>query len=419
MVIFQVSKRIVKNTSGRRIKIIISYVKISLILLSPFSSICGSAKFVPSFQRAVVESSISKENYENKIINCCNNTIEENKLKESVILKAGNKSSSYPSINKLAKKLINMIENAVNKDIIKILSVLERPAISSPDLSLTPVKHSNLFVDGFLLPEKTSRNYTHTLFRNQFRSAQQNRRMQLLQAYNNLQNNDPQFIKERTKLRRATPLYPSRALGDSYKYGSEQLKIKGPRHLKDFNISVEGKTETEIAMEYIDFLEGLLSKKNLIVHKNGTLNKQEATINIGDPESLGIIAFENNPLYENHHFISGYPISEKAFEIFNKTGNIGVSPEERKLNLDVFQKKRAQKETDKTITKLFYTNLPENARIGNQQLREVESLQKKLDEDPCISLSEKEKSLLQRADRYKQYKSEFYQDNPGIDKNKF
>ena len=147
-------------------------------------------------------------------------------------------------------------------------------------------------------------------------------------------------------------------------------------------------------MEYKDFLEGLLSKKNLIVHKNGTLNKQEPTINIGDPESLGVIAFENNPLYENHHFISGYPISEEAFERFNKTGNIGISPEERKLDLDVFQKKKAQKETEKEITKLFYTNLPENARIGNQQLREVASLQEKLDKNPCISLTEKEKSLL-------------------------
>jgi len=413
------SKRIVKNASGRRVKIIISYVKIGAILLSPFSSICGSTTFLPSFQRAIVQSSITKKNYESEIVNCCNTTIEENKLKESVISKSGNESFSYPSINKLAQKLINMIGGTVNKDIIKILSTFERPAISSPDLRLTPVKHSNLFVDGFLLSEKASRNHTHTLFRNQFRSTQQNRRMQLLQAYNNLQSNDPQVIKERTKLRRATPLYPSEALGDSYKYASEQLKVKGPRHLKDFNVCVEGKTEIEIAMEYKDFLEGLLSKKNLIVHKNGTLNKQEPTINIGDPESLGVIAFENNPLYENHHFISGYPISEEAFERFNKTGNIGISPEERKLDLDVFQKKKAQKETEKEITKLFYTNLPENARIGNQQLREVASLQEKLDKNPCISLTEKEKSLLQRADRYKQYKTEFYQDNPGIDKNKF
>ena len=227
------------------------------------------------------------------------------------------------------------------------------------------------------------------------------------------------FVEKLTRLRRAQPLYPSQALGDSYKYGGEQLKRKAPRHLEDFGISTEGKTKEEMAIEYKDFLESLLSKQNLVIRKDGTLNKQEPTIHIGDPESLGIIAFENNPLYKDHHFISGYPISDEAFQVFNETGNIGLSPEERKSKVDMLQKKQAQGEIEKTTAGLFYSNLPEDARIGNQQLREVETLQEKLNQDPSISLTEKEKNMVQRAEKYKQYKSKFYQDNPDIDRNEF
>ena len=53
-----------------------------------------------------------------------------------------------------------------------------------------------------------------------------------------------------------------------------------------------------MAIEYKDLLEMIISKPNLVIREYGTLNKQEPTINIGDPESLGIVAFENNPLYE-------------------------------------------------------------------------------------------------------------------------
>ena len=49
---------------------------------------------------------------------------------------------------------------------------------------------------------------------------------------------------------------------------------------------------------------------------------------MGDPETLGIVAFEKNPLYDKHRFISSYPVSIKKktrfylkkytnFKIFN------------------------------------------------------------------------------------------------------
>jgi hypothetical protein len=52
-------------------------------------------------------------------------------------------------------------------------------------------------------------------------------------------------------------------------------------------------------------------------------------------------------------------------------------------------------------------------------LREVETIQKKLKEDPKFPLTEKERSLIQRADKYKQYRNKFYQDNPDIDRDEF
>lgn len=82
-----------------------------------------------------------------------------------------------------------------------------------------------------------------------------------------------------------------------YKYGGKQLKRKAPHHLEDFGICTEGKTIEEMAIEYKDLLENLVSKPNLIIREDGTLNKQEPIINIGEPELLGTISFENNPLY--------------------------------------------------------------------------------------------------------------------------
>ena len=67
----------------------------------------------------------------------------------------------------------------------------------------------------------------------------------------------------------------------------------------------------------------------------------------------------------------------------------------------------------------FYSSLPEDARIGNQQLREVEAIQERLKEDPKSPLTEKERSLIQRAEKYQQYRNKFYQDNPDIDRDEF
>lgn len=116
-------------------------------------------------------------------------------------------------------------------------------------------------------------------------------------------------------------------------------------------------------------------------------------------------------MYDKNHFISSYGITPEAFDDFEATGNIGLSPAEKKIKTDELQKKLAQAEREKTTARSFYSNLPEEARIGNQQLREVETLQEQLKQDPSISLTEKEKNMIQRAEKYQQYKNQFNQNN--------
>ena len=102
--------------------------------------------------------------------------------------------------------------------------------------------------------------------------------------------------------------------------------------------------------------------------------------------------------------------------MFKETGNIGSSPEERAQEINELQRTQAQAEREKTTARSYYSSLPEEARIANQQLREVKSLQEQLKQDPSISLTEKEKNMIQRAEKYQQYKNKFYQD---IDRDEF
>ena len=276
---------------------------------------------------------------------------------------------------------------------------------------------SSIFAEALNIP--TPRKLSPMQTRVQLKMAQNNLESSGLSRNHEKLSENIQFIEKLTRLRRAQPLYPSKVLGDSYKYGVKQLERKAPRHLEDFGICTEGKTVEEMAIEYKDLLEILVSKPNLVIREEGTLNKQEPTINIGDPESLGIVSFENNPLYEDHHFISGYPVSEEAFERFKETGNIGSSPEERAQEINELQRTQSQAERERTTARSFYSSLPEDARIGNQQLREVKTLQDRLKQDPSISLTEKEKNMIHRAEKYQEYKNKFSQDNPDSDRDDF
>jgi len=224
-----------------------------------------------------------------------------------------------------------------------------------------------------------------------------------------------QLIEKLTRLRRAEPLYSSEVLGDSYQYGGKQLERKALRHLKDFGISTEGKTVEEMAMEYKDLVESLLSRSNLVIRENGTLNQQEPTINIGDRKSRKIVSFENNPLYDKNHFISSYGITPEAFDDFEATGNIGLSPADKKVKTDELQKQKYKREREQETASLLYSQLPNDAKISDSQLREVEMLQEQLKTDSNFKLTDKEKSLIQRAEKYKHHKNYLNQNNPDPD----
>ena len=59
---------------------------------------------------------------------------------------------------------------------------------------------------------------------------------------------------------------------------------------------------------------------------------------------MGIVAFENNSLYEDHHFIVASQIDQIWLDKFNKTGNIGESSETKKAKIDEAQKLKAAQE---------------------------------------------------------------------------
>ena len=363
---------------------------------------------------------------------------EQERLVKSILAKAPESDSSEISINKSLKKILKLIDSVISDQRFwRTLSEFGKPIKSELP---GPSQFRSTDILGPYAPDKQAKTRSRgssSIFAealnipNTRKLSPMQKRVQLKMAENNFSNNlessglsrnheqlskDIQSTEKLTKLRRSQPLYPSQVLGDSYKYGGKQLERKAPRHLQDFGISTEGKTVEEMAIEYKDLLETILAKPKLVICEEGTLNKQEPTINIGDPETLGIVSFENNPLYEDHHFISGYTISEEAFERFKETGNIGSSPEERAQEINELQKTQAQAEREKTTARSFYSSLPEEARIGNQQLREVETLQEQLKQDPSISLTEKEKNMIQRAEKYQQYKKKFYQD---IDRDEF
>jgi len=109
-----------------------------------------------------------------------------------------------------------------------------------------------------------------------------------------------------------------------------------------------------------------LRKPNLVIREHETFNKQEFTINIGDPESRGIIAFENNQLYDKYHFIISSLISRESFKYFVQMGNIGLNPEERASEINELQKILSQMQRERVNARAFYNSLPEDASIGNK-----------------------------------------------------
>ena len=368
------------------------------------------------------------------------NVEEQERLVKSILAKDPQSSEKEISINKFIKKILKLIDPIISDQRFwRLISESQKPIKSELSVA-SEVRSTDILApseNGKENQAKTGSKGSSSFFAealplpisNTKKLSPMQKRVQLKMAENNFSNNlessglsknneelsqNIQEIEIKTRLRRAQPLDSSEVLGDSYQYGGKQLERKAPRHLKDFGISTEGKTVEEMAMEYKDLVESLLSRSNLVIREDGTLNQQEPTINIGDPESRGIVAFENNPLYENHHFITSYPISPEAFKEFEEKGNIGSSREERAAEMNETQRKQAQLEREASNARSFHSSLPEDARIGNQQLREVEAIQEQLKEDPNFPLTEKEKNMIQRAEKYQQYKNKFYQNNPDI-----
>ena len=360
---------------------------------------------------------------------------QQDKLANSILAKTPESDLDDISINKLLQKLLEIIDPVIsNQKLWRILSELEKPSkpqlsdgnhISSTDncsraqnvQNKQPKSKGSSSIFAESLPIPTPRKLSPMQTRVQLKMAQKNLQSSGLSCNHEQLSEKIQVIEKLTRLRRAQPLYSSEVLGDSFKYSQQQLERKAPRHLtNDYNISIEGKTKTQQGLVYFHEVEEMLKTPNLIVREDGIMNQQEPAIICFDPDSKLFASFENNPLYEDHHFISSYEIDDDAVKEFIMTGNIGENPQMRKAKIDQDQKLKAAQERMRENANSFYQTLPQDARIGNKQLREAEALKHKLKEDPKFQLTEKEKTMIQRAEKYQQYKNQYYQKNPEIDK---
>jgi hypothetical protein len=286
---------------------------------------------------------------------------EMEKLVKSVVAKTDQSLDKEISINKFLEKILKLIDPVIpDQRFWRLISELEKPikselsgpsdvrstdilgpAQNAPDKQAkTRSKGSSIFADALStlqarrkfssLPPMEKSRLTMAQTSNEDCLSNGLTPLGLSKNHEELSENI-QFIEIKTRLRRAQPLYPSEVFGDSY----------------------EGKSLEEMAIEYKDLVETILGKSDLVMRKDGTLNKQEPTINMEDPEILRIVTFENNPLYDKHRFITSYPISEEAFETYEKTGNIGRSPSERAQEIDELQRTQALLEREASNARSF------------------------------------------------------------------
>ena len=360
------------------------------------------------------------------------NDKEMEKLVKSIAAKTPQSSDKEISINKFLKKILKLIDPVISDQRFwRIISESEKSELSGP----SEVRSTDILGPVQNVPENQPKigSQKSSIFAEAFpvKPVQKRRNIRLPMTENNdisegltpsgLSGNHEelseniQLIERLTRLRRAQPLYPSEVLGDSFQYSQQQLERKAPRHLtEDYNISIEGKTKKEQGLAYLHEVEEMLKTPNLIVREDGMMNQQEPAIICFDPDSKFFASFENNPLYENNHFISSYEIDDNAVTEFFTTGNIGESRETRKAKIDQDQRLKAAQERRRDNEKSFYQTLPEDARIGNKQLREAEALNQKLKEDPKFQLTDNDKNLIQRAEKHQQHKLDFDKNNPHI-----
>lgn len=178
-----------------------------------------------------------------------------------------------------------------------------------------------------------------------------------------------------------------------------------------------------MANDYYAEIEQLLQKENLIT-KNGTLNNQELTINIGDPDSFMIVSFENNQRFDRKHFITSYRSNEDGFDNFEENGNIGQSNEERmsaKNSEKILQQQKLelkkQKLAEKENARKIYSTIPRDARLDGPQVREIENIKNLLKKYPNTTLNENQKNLLQRYERYIKHVNQHYKNHTDLTRN--
>ena len=113
-------------------------------------------------------------------------------------------------------------------------------------------------------------------------------------------------------------------------------------------------SEEEIGKAYFNEIKKFLKKPNLIVRKQGTMNKREGAIIFYDNTTGLFAGFENNPLYNYFHLISSYQTALEDRVEFLETSNIGKSLRwKAQLKLEA-QKIKTFKDQVKSMEHTFY-----------------------------------------------------------------
>ena len=203
---------------------------------------------------------------------------------------------------------------------------------------------------------------------------------------------EDQKIAWLTRKRRELPILSSRNLGNPFCYSEEQLYRKRNHLYKDFGIPLEGKLRPEIVKLLFHEVEHVLAKPGLVRFDDGTINYQEPAILFG----FGT----DSPAFDTD---SSYTLQEDSYDEFLETHNLGLHPDQRKQCMyqqELIETKQKQKRAEDS---LFYSTLPEDARVSNKQLREAKEIKFKLQRDPEYQLTKQQTDLLTRVNKHEQY----------------
>nr|YP_010282936.1 hypothetical protein MKT70_pgp099 [Nitzschia ovalis]YP_010282997.1 hypothetical protein MKT70_pgp038 [Nitzschia ovalis]ULD15700.1 hypothetical protein [Nitzschia ovalis]ULD15761.1 hypothetical protein [Nitzschia ovalis] len=162
-------------------------------------------------------------------------------------------------------------------------------------------------------------------------------------------------------------------------------------------------TDENNSLAVLKFIRSVLSCDNLLIRK-GTLNYQENVLHIFEPNTRVYMCFEIWNEFNDAFYITGYQRTVENTDKFedqmrdkNWDGNVGLSREERQVELE----RQAQARSKKNFRKLFKEYSPTIAptgKLSNQQINEIPKILSKSLQNQADKLTPEQIEILQRFD---------------------